>query len=57
MKTIIKAPPRRNPAPTDRPKSAMTRLRAAYTGGQYLMFILCAYTILLTMTAMGRAGA
>lgn len=56
MKTIIKAPPRRNPAPTDRPKSAMTRLRA-YSWSQYAMFIICAYTVLLTMTVMGRAGA
>lgn len=57
MKTIIKLPPRRNPAPMERPKTAMERLRGAYTRTQYLLFVAGAYSALLAMTAMGRAGA
>ena len=57
MKTIIKLPPRRNPAPMERPKTAMERLRGAYTLTQYLLFVGSAYSALLAMTAMGRAGA
>ncbi|MEK7454053.1 MAG: hypothetical protein AABZ76_03955 [Pseudomonadota bacterium] len=57
MKTIIKLPPRRNRAPVERPKTAMERLRGAYTLTQYLLFVGGAYSALLAMTAMGRAGA
>ncbi|WP_164546182.1 hypothetical protein [Sphingobium yanoikuyae] len=57
MKTVIKLTPRRNPAPVERPKTAMERLRSAYSLSQYLLFIGGAYGTLLAMTAMGRAGA
>jgi hypothetical protein len=57
MKTIIKLPPRRNPAPVERPKTAMERLRGAYSLSQYLIFVVGAYGVLLAMTAMGRTGA
>lgn len=57
MKTVIKLTPRRNPAPVERPKTAMERLRSAYSLSQYLLFIGGAYGALLAMTAMGRAGA
>ncbi len=57
MKTIIKLPPRRNRAPVERPKTAMERLRDAYSWSQYIFFVVGAYGVLLAMTATGRAGA
>lgn len=57
MKTIIKLPPRRNRAPLERPKTALERLRGAYSWSQYIIFVVGAYGVLLAMTATGRAGA
>ena len=61
MKTIIKAPPRRNPqdmeATTNRPENAATGIHLPYTMMQCGMFIVVTLPLLFAMCAAGRPGA
>lgn len=61
MKTIIKAPPRRNPrdveAATNRPENAAADIIMPYTLFQCLLFAANASILIFAMCATGRPGA
>lgn len=61
MKTIIKAPPRRNPqeaaATTNRPENPATGIIMPYSLFQCLLFVTSGCTLLFAMCATGRPGA
>lgn len=61
MKTIIKAPPRRNPqdmeATTNRPENAATGKRLRYVLMEYAIFLAFSTSLLFAMCATGRPGA
>lgn len=61
MKTIIKAPPRRNPqyaeASTNRSENAATGMHLPYSLIQCAMFIAITLPLLFAMCATGRPGA
>ena len=61
MKTIIKAPPRRNPqsddATTNRPENAATGKRLHYSLAECAIFLAITLPLLFAMCATGRPGA
>jgi hypothetical protein len=61
MKTIIKAPPRRNPqsadATTNRPENAATGKRWPYGVVDCAIFLAITMPLLFAMCATGRPGA
>jgi hypothetical protein len=61
MKTILKAPPRRNPqsanATTNRPENAATGKRLHYSMVESAIFLAIAMPLLFAMCATGRPGA
>jgi hypothetical protein len=61
MRTIIKAPPGRNPqsgdATTNRPENTATGPVMPYSLFQCLVFVTSALTLLFAMCATGRPGA
>lgn len=61
MKTIIKAPPRRNPqsadATTKRPENAATGKRLHYRMVETAIFLAITLPLLFAMCATGRPGA
>ncbi|WP_278984588.1 hypothetical protein [Sphingobium yanoikuyae] len=61
MKTIIKAPPRRNPqdaeATTNRPENAATGKRLPYGLLDCAIFLAFSTSLIFAMCATGRPGA